>query len=60
MAPSMQAAIRSDHVIDEGGCKRRAGICRRRATDRINQCHCSADLVALRPKGKTELAGNGV
>jgi hypothetical protein len=23
MAPSMQAAISSDHLIDEGGCKRR-------------------------------------
>ena len=49
MAPSMQAAISSDHLIDEGGCK---GICRRRASDRINQCHCSADVVSLRPKGK--------
>jgi len=57
MAPSMYAAISSDHLIDEGGCKRRAGICRRRASDRINQCHCSADLVSLRPKGK-QLAGN--
>lgn len=30
MAPSMHAAISSDHLIGEDGCKRRSGICRPR------------------------------